>query len=108
MVKSNVISISVTQAIQNVVESNTLSVDKTTGYVGDTFHFTGRVTGSINPDYYYVRIDVYINDTVVNTLDVFPKSTSFDEPYSFDFTPDAAGTYSVYTDAYIVPLRGGL
>lgn len=100
MVKSNVVSVSVS-APEGRVDRNSLTVDKTSGYVGDVFHFTGHVEGWIPDTSWWIWIKIYVNGVYQSGKDVnlYPAGGDFSLDYSFDFTPDAPGSYNIYTDA---------
>ena len=81
------------------VVSNSLSVDKKSGYAGDTFKFTDsiKVSGSGS---FVGRIKVYVNDTLNKGI-TFSGTAGSTFKVPFNITFNKAGSYSVYTDASI-------
>ena len=97
MVKSNTITITVKEA-ETVIKVNKLSVDKTSGYVGDVFHFTDHIEGYVPDEDHYYQIIVYVNGTEYTRINSHPLPGDFKEDIKFDITFEEPGTYDVYTD----------
>ncbi len=101
MMKSNVITITITpkKKLEAEITSNKINSDKLGGYVGDTIHFTGEVTGYLPDERWYVLITIYINNKEVGAQKLHPPAGRFYQEYKFQLTFNEPGTYNVYTDA---------
>lgn len=99
MVKSNVITFTVT-APPVTITNNTITAPKTTLTVGEIITITGTLTFSAAlPSSRGIDIKVYVNDTFVKGIQITAPSGSTGINYNFNISFDAAGTYSLYTDA---------
>jgi len=103
MVRSNSVTISVSQAAANI-SMVTLTAAQTDVYVGDTVNFTvGVQLDRPTPDTIYILYDIYVNDQWVNQYGFYIQAGQQGGQHQFGLTFDAPGTYVVYVDASISP-----
>jgi hypothetical protein len=74
--------------------SLTLSVDKTSGYVGDTFTFEG-----VYKDGQGEPLSGYVVNLMINGINGGSATTGGDGSYSVQWIPTAMGNYSIYAEA---------
>ncbi len=110
---SNPVSVSIERlptppAPSNKITVHRLTVNKTTGHVGDTFSFTDHIEGTIDRTRYYIKISVYVNNSYKTFYAYYPTSNSFKYDYTFSLKFNTAGKYIVKCFAEFIPVGRGI